>query len=99
MRPVRRGDGESFDAVEKLLELDKICHQCVSCELPIRGTASNALGQDEIMSIQAEGDSPAGLADPRRNLDPDKTFLLSRRSLRGLWPNATRVVPIHALEL
>lgn len=96
---IRSRYGEILDATKKLLNLNEIGRESVSCEFPITITTGDALGKDQIVNFQTVGDDRAVLANPRRDLDSDKAPLPSRGSFRGLWPNTMCVVPVHSLEL
>jgi hypothetical protein len=83
VNPTWCGHGEILDATEKLVVLNKTRSECVAGEIPVAVATGNALGKNEIVNIQAEGDS--------NEMKSARTQALLDTGATGLEPAASGV--------
>jgi len=68
VHPVGRAYGKVVDSAEKLLDLNQARRHRAARKLPVAVTTSDALGEDQIVRLEAEGDRATVPPDSSRNL-------------------------------
>jgi len=92
------GRGKVVCKSEQLVDLNQVGLQGLAGEFPVAPATGDALGQDQVVNLEAEGDSAAVTPGPRGDLHPDEAVLPPRWRLCRLGTDAVGEVSVYALK-